>query len=66
MEYVKYLTGVEYPVSTQQLLVFADCNQAPSEVLDVMEHLPDVDFESEADVKEACDMTEKALNGKHE
>lgn len=64
--YLKYLQGAEYPATTESLLTLADCNQAPAEILDILESLPDVDFESENDVAEACSMVEKGLLKKGE
>ena len=59
--YLKYIHDAEYPATPESLLALADCNQAPAEILDILEELPDVDFESADDVAEACSMVEKGL-----
>lgn len=53
IEVQKYLKDAEYPMERDALVILAEGNEAPDEVLDLMEKLPDVDFESATDVQEA-------------
>jgi len=49
----KFLKGADYPASRDELYELAENNGAEEEVLDIIGKLPDVDFESVADVQEA-------------
>lgn len=53
IEVQKYLKEADYPMERDALVILAEGSQAPDEVLDLLEALPDVDFESAADVQEA-------------
>jgi hypothetical protein len=48
-----YLKDAEYPMERDALVILAEGNDAPEEVLDMIEALPDVEFESATDVQEA-------------
>jgi len=52
-ELQKYLKDAEYPMERDALVILAEGNGAPEEVLDILEGMPDVDFESVIDVEEA-------------
>lgn len=62
---LKVLEGAEYPASRDSLLTIAEGNEAPSDVLDILEQLPDVDYESPDDVGEASLMIQKGLIGEN-
>lgn len=46
----KSLKGAKYPSSTGNLISLAQKNNAPSDVLDVLNQLPKMDFNSPAQV----------------
>jgi hypothetical protein len=48
-----YLKGVSYPSRKDGLIQKAQENQAPRDVLDLLEHLPDWEFQSIADISKA-------------
>lgn len=49
----KYLKGVDYPASKDDLLLAARNNEAPQEVLDTIEDLPAEEFGGPQDVMKA-------------
>lgn len=49
----KYLKGVDYPASKQDLIKSAKKNGADESVCASLEQLPDEDFQTPADVSEA-------------
>ncbi len=49
----KYLKGIDYPVSKQDLIRHADQQGADSELRQTLEQLPDRQYDSPADVSEA-------------
>jgi Protein of unknown function (DUF2795) len=49
----KDLDAVTFPASKQDLVIVAEANDADSDILDELERLPDVDFESIEDVEAA-------------
>ncbi|HEX6506815.1 MAG TPA: DUF2795 domain-containing protein [Chloroflexota bacterium] len=49
----KYLKGVDYPASKQDLLKHAQQNGADNNVRSTLEKLPDESFETPADVSQA-------------
>ena len=49
----KYLSGVDYPVRRDDLLDKAKNENAPDDVLNALEGLPDREFESPVQVSEA-------------
>ena len=49
----KYLKGVDYPASKQDLIKSAKKNGADDSICASLEQLPDEDFETPADVSEA-------------
>lgn len=53
IEVQTYLKDADYPMERDALVILAEGNNAPDEVLDVLEALPDVDFESPAEIQEA-------------
>jgi hypothetical protein len=48
-----YLQGVNYPSRKDVLIQKAQENQAPQDVIDLLENLPDWDFQSIADISRA-------------
>jgi hypothetical protein len=48
-----YLKGVSYPSRKDGLIHKAQENQAPRDVLDLLENLPDWEFQSIADISRA-------------
>jgi hypothetical protein len=46
----KYLAGVDYPATKQDLLDAASDNDAPQEVMDTLNILPEKEFASAQDV----------------
>lgn len=49
----RFLRGADYPASKDDLIQIARENDAPDEILDMLEDMPDVDFEGPTDVQEA-------------
>lgn len=49
-EVQKYIGGISFPASKDDLVQHARQKDAPQEVLDVMGNLPDKEYESAADV----------------
>lgn len=50
----KYLKGVDYPATTEELIQYAEEQGADEEVLSMLEQLPeDEEFESPTDLSEA-------------
>lgn len=50
----KHLHGVDYPASKEDLIKTAEAQNAPQEVIDMLQRLPDVEYETPADLmKEA-------------
>ncbi|OUL36670.1 hypothetical protein BV372_06480 [Nostoc sp. T09] len=50
----KYLKGVDYPATTEELIEYAQEQGADEEVLSILEQLPeDEEFESPTDLSEA-------------
>ena len=45
-----FLEGIDFPASRDELLNHAEDNNAPQEVIDVLEDLPDQEYTSMADV----------------
>lgn len=50
IEVEKHLKGIKFPASKQDLIEQARQNQAPGEVLSVLERMPDREFRTAADV----------------
>lgn len=63
----KYLKGVDYPASKQDLIRNAKENGADESVCASLEQLPDEDFQTPADVSEAFKgpSQDNARNAKH-
>jgi hypothetical protein len=53
-EIQKYLKGVEYPASKEDLVSAAEENDAPEEVIDALEDLNEDEFAGPADVQKAA------------
>jgi hypothetical protein len=53
IEVQKYLAGVDYPATKDQLMEAARGNKASDEVLDLLDGLPDREFEGPTGVSEA-------------
>lgn len=53
IEVQRYLSGVDYPSDKSGLLDVAKENDAPQEVLDTLDELPDTEFDSPAAVTKA-------------
>jgi len=49
----KYLKGVDYPASREDLMAHAEDNGADEDVLDLLDQLPDEEYETPADVSKA-------------
>ena len=49
-EVEKFLNGIDFPVSKQDLIQHAEDNGAPAEVLGVLDSMPDKQYGSAADV----------------
>lgn len=49
----KYLAGIHYPASKQELIDCAKGNKAPPEVMDEIENLPDEQFHGPQEVMKA-------------
>lgn len=49
----KHLKGVSYPASKQDLIKAAERNEAPSEIIEVLEELPRDEFNGPQDVMKA-------------
>jgi predicted secreted protein len=45
-----FLDGLDFPATKDELIDHAEDNNAPQEVLDVLEQLPDQEYSSMADV----------------
>jgi hypothetical protein len=52
----KFLKGAEYPADRNDLLVVADANDAPEEVIEALEALDEATFDGPDDVVEALDV----------
>lgn len=49
----KYLQGIDYPAQKEDLIEQAEDNNAPDEVLDMLEQLPDTEYDRPTDVAKA-------------
>jgi hypothetical protein len=49
----KYLKGVDYPVKKRQLVEQAKKNDAPKEIVDLLQKFPDQEFDGPQDVMKA-------------
>jgi hypothetical protein len=49
----RYLRGIQYPSRKDGLIMKAQENQAPRDVIDLLENLPDWEFGSIADISKA-------------
>lgn len=47
---LNFLEGIDFPASKEELVDHAEDNNAPQEVIDVLEQLPDQQFMSLADI----------------
>lgn len=45
-----HLKGIDFPASKQDLIEYAEENDAPDDVIDVLEHFPDETYHSMAEV----------------
>jgi predicted transcriptional regulator len=54
----KYLKGVEYPSTKDDLLDVAMENEAPEEIIDKIEQLPSSEFKGQQDVMKALGQME--------
>jgi hypothetical protein len=52
----KYLKGVDYPADRDDLLVVAEANEAPEEVIEALEELDETTFDGPDEVVEALDV----------
>lgn len=52
----KYLQGAEYPADRDDLLVVAEGNDAPEDVIEVLEGLDETTFDGPDEVSEALDL----------
>jgi hypothetical protein len=50
IEIGKHLKGIKFPVNKENLVEHARQNQAPREILSVLERIPDREFRNAADV----------------
>lgn len=62
----KYLKGADYPASKDDLMDLANDNGAPDEIMDILDQMPDVDFESPADVQECYGEIEHGMDFEEE
>ncbi|MDI6724305.1 MAG: DUF2795 domain-containing protein [Methanobacterium sp.] len=46
----KYIKGIKFPASKQELLKQAESNNANNDVLDILENVPDKEFNSPIDI----------------
>ena len=46
----KYIKGIKFPASKQQLLQQAEINNANDDVLNILENVPDKEFNSPIDI----------------
>ncbi len=53
-----YLKGIDFPCSKQDLIDHAEDNNAPEEVLEVLEELPDQEYTSMADLMQGVGQVE--------
>lgn len=53
IEVQKYLKGVDYPAFRNDLVAHAEEQGADDEVLDLLEQIPDDEYETPADVSKA-------------
>jgi Tfp pilus assembly protein PilN len=49
----QFLEGIDFPAGRQQIIEYAQNNNAPSDVLDMLEQLPDTVYYSIAGIWEA-------------
>lgn len=47
---VSFLEGLDFPASKDEIINYAEDNNAPQEIIDVLEQLPDQDYTNMADV----------------
>jgi hypothetical protein len=59
IEVQKFLKDANYPMQRDELVTLAEGNGTTEEILDLLESLPDVDFESATDVQEAFGIEER-------
>lgn len=45
-----FLEGIDFPASKDEIVNYAEDNNAPQEIIDVMDQLPDQEYNSMADV----------------
>lgn len=53
-----YLKGIDFPATKQDLVSYAEDNNAPDEVLDVLEDMPDQEYTSMADLMQGVAQVE--------
>jgi len=45
-----YLKGIDFPATKQDMIDYADDNNAPEEIIDIIDNLPDIEFHSMTEV----------------
>ena len=45
-----FLKGIDFPATKQDMIDYADDNNAPEEIIDIIDNLPDVEFQSMTEV----------------
>lgn len=53
-----YLKGIDFPATKEELIEYAEDNDAPDEVLDVLEYFPDETYHSMAEVMQGAGQVE--------
>lgn len=53
-----YLKGIDFPATKEELIEYAEDNDAPDEVLDVLEYFPDETYHSMAEVMQGVAQVE--------
>lgn len=53
-----YLKGIDFPADKDDIIAYAEDNGAPEEVLDTLENLPDMEFDSMADLMQGVGQAE--------
>jgi len=45
-----FLKGIDFPATKQDMIDYADDNNAPEQIIDIIDNLPDIEFQSMIEV----------------
>lgn len=50
VQFMKYIKGIKFPARKQDIIARAGENNAPPDVMDILDRMPDQDYRTAADV----------------